>query len=119
MKKSTAIAAVVTMALSIGIVFHIKYCVKELVRDSIALSRQIAGDKEAIHILNAEWAYLNQPARLKSLATQYLDLSHIVASQVKSEEGIMMAENKDVPRNYSFRTTPTLKPILSSAGRYE
>ncbi len=119
MKKSTAIAAVLTIAVSIGVVFHIKYCVKELVRDSIALEKQIASDREAIHILDAEWAYLNQPARLKNLATQYLDLSHIVASQIKSEEGISVAENRESARDYSFRTTPTLKPILSSAGRYE
>lgn len=119
MKKSTAIAAIVTIAVSIGVVFHIKYRVKELVRDSIALERQIASDKEAIHILDAEWAYLNQPARLKILAAKYLDLSHIVASQIKAQEGIKIAEKFQEPRDYSFSVTPTLKPILSSAGKYE
>jgi hypothetical protein len=120
MRKSKIIIAILTIAVSIGTVFHIKHCVKELVSDSLALSHQIASDKEAIHILGAEWAYLNQPSRLKVLAAQYLQLSHILASQVKSEDGIAVADNHlENSRDYSLRVVPTMKPILSSAGRYE
>ena len=120
MKKSTALIAVVTMGMSIAIVFHIKYCVKNLMRDTVELTRQIASDKEAIHVLDAEWAYLNQPARLKSLARQYLDLTYIVADQIKSERRMKLADNHaSEERRYSSIAEPTLKPILSSTGNYE
>jgi len=121
MKKLTGIVAIVTMSMSIASVFHIKYCVKELMRDAVELNRQIASDKEAIHILNAEWAYLNQPARLKALANHYLDLTYVVAEQIKSEHAMSVMGSRllNEERRYSSITEPTLKPILSSAKKYE
>lgn len=121
MRKLTGTIAIVTMAMSIASVFHIKYCVKELMRDAVELNRQIASDKEAIHVLNAEWAYLNQPARLKALASQYLELSYVVAEQIRSEQAMKRAENhaNNEERRYSSIVEPTLKPLLSSAKKYE
>lgn len=38
------------------------------------LDRAVVHEHELIRNLNAEWAYLNDPARLEALAKQYLDL---------------------------------------------
>ena len=38
-----------------------------------ALEREILKEQRALHILKAEWSYLNQPARLGELAERHLD----------------------------------------------
>jgi cell division protein FtsL len=59
-----------------------KYGVQALERDLTALDAQILRHQEAIHVLKAEWAYLNEPARLEKLSRRYLDLSPVRGSQI-------------------------------------
>src|SRR4026208_2644708 len=46
------------------------------------LDSKILRHQEAIHVLKAEWAYLNEPARLEKLSRRYLDLSPARGSQM-------------------------------------
>lgn len=62
--------------------FQVKYEVGRLDEELGRVNRQIAADREAIHVLNAEWSFLNQPARLDQLAKRYLDLGPIRTVQV-------------------------------------
>ncbi len=120
MKKSVIAFALCTLAFSVYCVFQIKYRVKELVRDVVELNRQITSDKEAIHVLNAEWTYLNRPERLKALADRYLGMTHIEVSQIKTSPKSLQSDHgkNNQDKNYSM-VIPNLKPILSSAKRYE
>lgn len=115
------ILAILLIILSAYSVFHVKYRVKELSRDYTELNRQIAQDKEAVHVLNAEWAYLNQPSRLKLLAERYLNLRYIAASQVKSVENmyIAAANQQENLEQYPMDSDPALKPLLVGAGNYD
>lgn len=52
--------------------------------DEIALLEQnIEEDKMTIHVLNAEWAHLNEPERIRYLAKKHIGLKEISAEQVK------------------------------------
>ena len=51
------------------------YTTQASIRRVEELNRLLADEKEAISILNAEWAYLNRPERLSNLA----DLNFIKA----------------------------------------
>jgi hypothetical protein len=44
--------------------------------------RQTYADQQAIHVLKAEWTYLNEPARLRVLAERYLEMQPMSATQV-------------------------------------
>jgi hypothetical protein len=44
--------------------------------------RQTYADQQSIHVLKAEWTYLNEPARLKNLAERYLAMEPMSATQV-------------------------------------
>ena len=44
----------------------------------------IQQEEEAIRVLNAEWAYLNSPARLETLASEYLKMSSPKPEQMVS-----------------------------------
>lgn len=59
-----------------------KYDVQALERELTQLDAKILRHQEAIHVLNAEWAYLNEPARLERLSRSYLDLSPLRGSQI-------------------------------------
>jgi hypothetical protein len=46
------------------------------------IDRAILVNQEAIHVLNAEWAYLNQPARLDDLGRRLLRLAPLRGERV-------------------------------------
>lgn len=77
--------------------FQIKYSVQYLDRDVEELKRQLEEEKAAIHVLKAEWAFLNNPQRLKSLSKRYLSLEEIKISQIKqiNKNAILLSENKN------------------------
>jgi len=53
--------------------YHVNYTTQEALRDVERLREQIAQERAAIAMLNAEWAYLNRPDRLRLLAEEYYD----------------------------------------------
>jgi hypothetical protein len=46
------------------------------------INRQIDSNREATHVLEAEWSYLNDPTRLADLARRYTDLSPATPTQI-------------------------------------
>ena len=46
------------------------------------LNKKIEADAETIHVLNAEWSKLNNPARLKALVADHIALNPIKAEQI-------------------------------------
>jgi len=73
----TALALVTGAAL-----FQVKHEVQKRETELAALDRAILADQEAIHVLRAEWSYLNDPARLEALSAAHLDLRPLTADAV-------------------------------------
>lgn len=70
-------------AVTAGIgLFQVKYEVQALEEELTDLHRQILHDQEAIHVLRAEWSYLNDPDRLAELADRYLDMAPLTSAQL-------------------------------------
>ena len=46
------------------------------------INRQIDANREATHVLEAEWSYLNDPTRLADLARRYTDLTPATPTQI-------------------------------------
>ncbi|WP_112321531.1 cell division protein FtsL [Oceanibium sediminis] len=51
--------------------YNVNYTTQEAVRRVADLHRAIAAERAAISMLNAEWAYLNRPERLRVLAEEF------------------------------------------------
>jgi hypothetical protein len=49
------------------------YKTRDKLRDSASLAREIGNAREALSVLEAEWAYLNRPERLRDLAELNFD----------------------------------------------
>ena len=81
MRQSTIALVLLTVAVGIGL-FLIKYRVQGLEAELKNLNRNIAKDRELIHVLKAEWSHFNEPDRLRGLAGRHLDMIPIQSGQV-------------------------------------
>jgi hypothetical protein len=62
--------------------FQLKHEVQALEDEMFRLNRSIVAEQQAIHVLKAEWSYINQPQRLQALATRHLDLQPMKPAQL-------------------------------------
>lgn len=54
--------------------YEVNYTTQAAAREVRTLRAEIAREREAIGMLNAEWAYLNRPERLRALAEDYFSV---------------------------------------------
>ncbi|MBM3513255.1 MAG: hypothetical protein FJX59_06015 [Alphaproteobacteria bacterium] len=71
MRFAAVMWTVLTVLAGVGI-FVVKYQVQALEGELEAKQREVARDRETIRVLEAEWAYLNDPGRLRRLSEQHL-----------------------------------------------
>jgi len=68
--------------------YKVKYQVQALKDEVAATGRELEHEREALHVVNAEWAYLNRPERLQKLASKYLATTELTVSQIAEVEEI-------------------------------
>lgn len=73
MRRSFLIWTVLCLAAVIGL-FVVKHRVQALEEKLNRLNAEIIADRHAVQVLQAEWSYLNQPARLEALGRKLLDM---------------------------------------------
>lgn len=80
------------LALLAGIsLFLLKHDVQTKEDQLARLNRKIKADQTAIHVLQAEWTFLNNPDRLRDLAARHLpDLRPMTSDQVLPMDAIPM-----------------------------
>lgn len=100
------------VALSGYAMFQVKYEVVKLEDRLARVNRQIAQSHEAIHVLNAEWSFLNQPARLDQLAKRYLALQPIGTKQMGRIDAL--PERPDAPPAALTAAPPSIAPQNAS-----
>ncbi|MCP4329387.1 MAG: hypothetical protein GY791_13230 [Alphaproteobacteria bacterium] len=114
MRRSTliwfALAAVTGYSM-----YQLKYDVVALEEDLAKRNGEIIAYQEAIHVLKAEWAFLNRPGRLQDLAERHLDLEpetqrHEVQVSALTSNDQQVAPVAAIP-------TPRIKPTLAAGGR--
>lgn len=108
----TLIALGLTGVVAYG-VFHLKHEVQGLEETYARLNREVEREREAIHVLEAEWAYLNRPAGLQSMANRFLTLQPIGARQIAQIDEIPMRRAPS-PDRWKTVPLPRPKPHLSS-----
>ncbi len=62
-----ALAAMIVMGLGYW-AYKENYRTQEALREATSLQREIGSSRETLSVLQAEWAYLNRPERLRDLA---------------------------------------------------
>jgi cell division protein FtsL len=64
----------IALVFSAAMLMHVSQNVQQLERDITRYDYEIDKEKEKIRVLNAEWAYLNNPKRLEVLAAGGYDM---------------------------------------------
>ena len=107
-------ATSVWLALALGVgfgLFQLKYQVQGLEDKLARLNRQILESEEAIHVLNAEWSYLNRPERIEGLARKYLALQPTAGKQFGSFDDLPHRGSPDLAAPSSpHKAAPPTKP---------
>ncbi len=86
-RLSFALLLLIALIAAIG-VFVLKHQVQKLEAELASVHREIVTDQEALHVLKAEWSHLNQPERLKDLASRYLSLVPLAPGQIVRFEAL-------------------------------
>ena len=113
-KRATLIWALLAMIAGAGL-FVMKYQVQALEDRLARIDADIIADRQAVHVLKAEWSYLNRPARLDDLGRRLLGLEPLTAQRIiRITDLPMLAGN-------SAQTTPPaadpMTPLFAKARR--
>ncbi len=84
--------------------FVVKQQVRTLEGNLERVERAIVTEQEAIHVLAAEWSYLNQPARLDGLARRLIGLVPTTAAQLTDFTELRHALETQIPDSAPDRT---------------
>jgi hypothetical protein len=76
--------------------FLVKYQVRQLEEKLLALNERVVANQDATHILKAEWAHLNDIARIEELSGKFLKLQPMTTAQLGSIDAIPM--RRDPPQ---------------------
>jgi hypothetical protein len=70
--------------------FQVKYEVMQQETELTRVTKKIGESREAVRVLDAEWSFLNQPARLSELTKRHLNLVPIGTAQLGSIAALPM-----------------------------
>lgn len=73
-------------------IYEVKYEVRDIKDDVQGLEQQITEERESIHVLQAEWAYLTRPERLRKLSSRFLRLEPVQATHIREEAHMELPE---------------------------
>ncbi len=91
-------ATVIWMLLAIAAgacLFVLKYEVKSMEEELARVNRETLGNLEAVHVLKAEWSFLNRPSRLEDLGRRLLSLEPTDVAQSTMIEDIPLRTAAD------------------------
>ena len=93
--------------------FNITFKVEQLENELSALNKQILKEQNTIHVLRAEWSFLNRPANIEGLAHELLpELRHPQTSQIGGIEDLT-----DTPKTAPDGLATNGLPISKAAAR--
>lgn len=80
-RQTTVVCLLIAVGLAV-VLLSIKHGVQQLEEDLATLRKGIAAEQETIRVLDAEFAFLTQPERLRRLATNHLGLVPVEPRQL-------------------------------------
>ena len=116
MIRPTSLILMVLAAAAGGALFQIAFEVSELDDELAQLNTDIRTDRDVIHVLRAEWSFLNQPARLEELTRRHLDLLPVSGAQIAGTGAVPVlpqAERPTTGSNIAGVVTPAAIPVAA------
>lgn len=82
MKRLALIVAATGLISAATFLYQIKFEVQQMEQDLAASHNEILRHQEAIHVLEADWAYLTRPERIAELAERHLGFEPMTPEKV-------------------------------------
>ncbi len=82
----------VLAGLSGGLLLQTSQSVQQAEDELRRLEKSVDNERETIRVLHAEWAHLNRPDRLESLAGQYLELVPSSSDQMLVDPAVQLPD---------------------------
>ncbi len=79
-RRSTLLTSLLAVSTVIAL-FVVKYQVQDLEGALTQINREIYDNRQAVHVLKAEWSHLNEPNRLRYLIARHLNLGPLENAQ--------------------------------------
>ncbi|MDF1790913.1 MAG: hypothetical protein P1U88_03340 [Thalassobaculaceae bacterium] len=89
MRRVTVLWFLIAACLGVAL-FLVKYEVQDREEKLAALHREILSNQEAVHVLEAEWSYLNRPSNLEAMVRRHLDLVPLDTTRLGQIERLPM-----------------------------
>ena len=105
----------VLVVLVSGLLYRTSYSVQAMEQKLDSMNHEIIAEQENIHVLKAEWSYLNDPARLEALAKKYLALQPVQTAQIIAMNNLP----SKLPVHGAPESAPTAQIIASAASAHE
>ena len=96
-------------------IFALKYEVQVLEERLSYLNAQIVKDQESIHVLRAEWSYLNRPVALEKVAREHFTLEPIIATRIRVIDQIPVRVVAPAETEASPVSTPASQELTHQA----
>ena len=97
MIRNTTLLAILIVAVTGVALFYLKHEVTNLEDELKTLNSSIVAEREAVHVLKAEWSHFNDVVRLKGLSMRYLELRPTEPKQLKVSRGLFNIQVVDDP----------------------
>jgi len=88
MNRLSTMVWILLSVVGMFMLYKVKYEVQTLKTQVAETSRELEQQRHALHVVAAEWAYLNRPDRLKKLADKYLGSSELTVGQIAEIDAI-------------------------------
>jgi len=106
---TTVFFLLIAGCLGVGLYF-LKHKVREQEARLVEVNAEILREQEAIHVLKAEWSYLNDPARLRALSEKFLSMKVVSPSQVATFNSLPGSSGRMMAAPLAVPSPPPAKP---------
>lgn len=119
MRRLPLVAWIFVVSVSLFVLYRVKYEVQSLQAQVADTQRQLETEKQTLHIVAAEWAYLNRPERLRQLASKYFSSSGVTVDQIAEIEAIPFPKQMEASAAPPLAATPAGFKPLADPGNEE
>ena len=117
MRLATATAWVVLPIVAGSGLYLLKMQVEAQEQRLVGLQKRIADDRESIHVLDAEWSYLNDPERLRTEADRLLGMEAIKPSQIVTFDQVPFPDPAPAADSPAVSSVPDRAPSAAARPR--
>jgi len=93
-------------AVAATVLFQVKDRVQDMEGQLLTVQRGIQSDREAIHVLKAEWSYLNRPGQIEDLARRHLGFERHRLTVLGMGGLLLDIGNVRIPRTIGMKEGP-------------